>query len=61
MGHNVYKVQFPTRNDLDRLKVFGLCRVYEYIIRKINITTTLYTYLHAYDIIINWWIMPDVL
>ena len=27
VGHNVYKVQFSTRNDLERLKVFGLCRV----------------------------------
>ena len=27
VGHNVYKVQFPARNDLERLKVFGLCRV----------------------------------
>ena len=27
MGHNIYQVQFPTRNDLERLKIFGLCRV----------------------------------
>ena len=27
VGHNVFKVQFPTRNDLERLTVFGLCRV----------------------------------
>ena len=27
MGQNIFQVQFPTRNDLDRLKIFGVCTV----------------------------------
>ena len=27
VGHNLFQVQFPSRNELDRLKVFGTCRV----------------------------------
>ena len=27
MGHNIFKVQFPSRAELDRLKIFGTCRV----------------------------------
>ena len=27
VGHNLFKVQFPSRMELDRLKVFGTCRV----------------------------------
>ena len=27
IGHNRYKVQFPTRPELERLQVFGTCRV----------------------------------
>ena len=27
IGHNIYKVQFPTRTDLERLQVFGTFRV----------------------------------
>ena len=27
MGDNVFRVQFPTRNDLERLRIFGACRV----------------------------------
>ena len=27
VGHNLIQVQFPSRNELERLKVFGTCRV----------------------------------
>ena len=27
VGHNVFKVQFPTQIELERLKIFGTCRV----------------------------------
>ena len=27
VGHNIYKVQFPNRNDLERLQVFDACKV----------------------------------
>ena len=27
VGHNVFKVPFPSRNDLDRLLIFGVCKV----------------------------------
>ena len=27
VGHNIYKVQFPSRLDLERLKIFGACKV----------------------------------
>ena len=27
MGQNLFKVQFPSKTELERLKIFGTCRV----------------------------------